>query len=170
MMHSVHPITALSLGEAELGMSNTIAANTVINKIIELTDNYEITHVVSYMRDFDGDSLMKQYVIDDGDIAVYYTGLTANPTLDDMALFTDIECIIPDRNNLEIMSTWEHGRKVHLPFRNVNKQKIAEIYDHLGITDTLFPVTVSCTKNTDGTHCDNCWWCSERKWAFGRLV
>jgi len=44
------------------------------------------------------------------------------------------------------------------------------------LLETLFPVTRSCEWNEHVVgedpgmeHCGNCWWCHERKWAFGRL-
>ena len=56
------------------------------------------------------------------------------------------------------------------PFFNVTKKSIAEKYIELGLLDTLFPITKSCEDRsvTEG-HCGKCWWCLERKWAFGTL-
>ena len=60
--------------------------------------------------------------------------------------------------------------KVYNPFINHNKKHIARLYKALGVEDTLFPVTRSCENDSyPDSHCGNCWWCYERKWAFGRL-
>jgi hypothetical protein len=58
-----------------------------------------------------------------------------------------------------------------LPLINFDKKDVAELYDYFGIRDTLFPLTRSCEKYTDdfSVHCDNCWFCAERKWGFGSL-
>ncbi len=46
---------------------------------------------------------------------------------------------------------------------------IAELYEKYNLTSTLFPVTNSCVAPVNGKHCSNCWFCNERKWAFGRI-
>lgn len=59
------------------------------------------------------------------------------------------------------------------PFANIDKQGIAELYQHFGLMDTLFPLTKSCegyTPSWDSPHCGNCWWCMERQWGFKRLI
>jgi hypothetical protein len=63
------------------------------------------------------------------------------------------------------------------PFANVDKKFIADQYDAYGVRDTLLPLTRSCEKKTpldatfdpmfEETPCGICWWCLERKWAFG---
>lgn len=57
------------------------------------------------------------------------------------------------------------------PFYNLDKKGIAELYHKFDLTDTLFPLTRSCEAYTHdfSHHCGTCWWCRERKWAFGRL-
>lgn len=55
------------------------------------------------------------------------------------------------------------------PFYNLNKKNIAELYEKYNLTSTLFPVTNSCVAPVNGKHCSNCWFCNERKWAFGRI-
>ena len=60
------------------------------------------------------------------------------------------------------------------PFFNIDKIKIAEMYESLGLIDTLFPLTRSCELENPPLnflgHCDNCWWCKERFWGFKRLI
>lgn len=58
-----------------------------------------------------------------------------------------------------------------LPLINFDKRDVAELYDYFGVKDTLFPLTRSCEAYTDdfSQHCDNCWFCAERKWGFSRL-
>lgn len=74
-----------------------------------------------------------------------------------------INCVIELENKLH-----EFGEI--RPFFNLNKKKIAELYKQYGLLDTLFPLTVSCnTGNIEPRHCGECWFCQERKWAFGKL-
>ena len=56
------------------------------------------------------------------------------------------------------------------PMKNHDKRDVATAYRILDIED-LFDKTRSCTTpaTTFDSHCDDCWWCAERKWAFGRL-
>lgn len=53
---------------------------------------------------------------------------------------------------------------------NLDKKRIAELYNSLGILDDLFPLTRSREKITDdfSHHCGLCWFCAERFWAFNR--
>lgn len=54
---------------------------------------------------------------------------------------------------------------LRLPFANVNKKFIAAQYNKFNITE-LANLTVSCIGDNI-TPCKQCWWCRERKWAFG---
>jgi len=63
------------------------------------------------------------------------------------------------------------------PLANVSKKWIAEEYDILIRTnpeygDLLFNTTISCVSYAEHTDnfqrpCTYCWWCQEKKWAFG---
>jgi len=60
--------------------------------------------------------------------------------------------------------------RAYVPFVNLNKKDIAEMYRFLDIEKELFVKTRSCENHLHlGTHCGNCWWCHERLWAFGYL-
>lgn len=55
------------------------------------------------------------------------------------------------------------------PYYNLNKKDLAKMYEDQGLMDSLFPVTRSCEDDNLLTgHCGKCWWCCERKWAFGK--
>ena len=61
-------------------------------------------------------------------------------------------------------------KRAYSPLINHNKKSVAKLYKALGVLDTLYPVTRSCeTDEHPGSHCGKCWWCGERKWAFGYL-
>lgn len=82
---------------------------------------------------------------------------------------TNTEFLISDKSKMSSTSI-SIDERVYVPFSNLNKKDIAAMYEYLGITDTVFPVTRSCEDaNHLGSHCGACWWCNEREWAFGRL-
>lgn len=73
-----------------------------------------------------------------------------------------------DRNR--IMKPTKEGRS-NRPFYNLDKAGIAELYHRFDLMDSLFPLTRSCEAYTQdfSHHCGKCWWCRERRWAFGKL-
>ena len=58
------------------------------------------------------------------------------------------------------------------PLVNIDKKGVAELYHTLGVINTLFPLTRSCEKQTEdfSKHCEQCWFCAERFYGFGRYV
>ena len=78
----------------------------------------------------------------------------------------------------QVDRAWEHpaGNEINpdnewVPFTNMHKQDLALIYKMYDLKE-LFELTVSCIghyDNTDGfaKSCKECWWCREKKWAFG---
>lgn len=56
------------------------------------------------------------------------------------------------------------------PFVNLDKKKIADLYKEHDLLDSLFPLTNSCGGHSPAnTHCEKCWNCRERLWAFGKF-
>lgn len=56
------------------------------------------------------------------------------------------------------------------PFMMMDKKEIAELYRQHNLLDTLFPLTNSCGGHSPpNTHCEKCWNCRERLWAFGKF-
>jgi 7-cyano-7-deazaguanine synthase in queuosine biosynthesis len=110
---------------------------------------------------------------------VLFSGITTNPSLEVQQTFNwgvlqDVELkrgsAIPKETNRYFVHP-EGGEFWELkPFFNLNKQKLAELYKDKNLLDNLFPITRSCEHTgTVHGHCGNCWWCEERRWAFGRL-
>lgn len=59
-------------------------------------------------------------------------------------------------------------------FRNVDKRWIAQCYHDFGLMDHIYPLTVSCERLRETSDmidneepCRHCWWCREKKMAFG---
>jgi hypothetical protein len=106
-----------------------------------------------------------------GIIQTHFTGITENPDADvKLVLDNGWDGMADREKSLGIKPI--KRKNSYVPFANVNKKAIAELYNYYGLTDTLFPITRSCeSRKTHFTqpHCGKCWWCVERKWAFGRL-
>ena len=56
------------------------------------------------------------------------------------------------------------------PFVNLDKKQIADLYKQHNLLDSLFPLTNSCGYHGPvNSHCETCWFCRERLWAFGKF-
>ena len=103
-----------------------------------------------------------------------YSGITSNPPLDIIDTFRKpngklIKGPVDDRNGKDFPVyknySWKH-------LANIDKKGVAELYETLGVMETLFPLTRSCEEHTMdfSSHCDDCWFCKERFWGFGRYI
>jgi 7-cyano-7-deazaguanine synthase in queuosine biosynthesis len=113
-------------------------------------------------------------MLSENKISMMYTAVTANPPKDIADNFlTSIENSEQDKRDPSIHRPIINDNWC-FPFFNIDKIKIAEMYESLGLIDTLFPLTRSCELENPPSnflgHCDKCWWCKERFWGFKRLV
>lgn len=60
-----------------------------------------------------------------------------------------------------------YSDNVVVPFTNIDKRIINEIYIALGIRETVLPLTLSCRFKDRLDHCRNCAACAERVYGFG---
>ncbi len=109
-----------------------------------------------------------------------YSGITSNPPKDEMDKFVNKykkneTGPYDDRNGKKFSVIangpgGSNGSKRHLV--NIDKKGVAELYNNLGLMDTLFPLTRSCEEITNdfSSHCEHCWFCRERYWGFGRYI
>lgn len=82
-------------------------------------------------------------------------------------LATDFSSV-PLTTDGRVVDELKIDERAYIPFFNYNKKGIARLYRALNIEDKLLPVTRSCENdNHVGSHCGTCWWCRERRWAFG---
>ncbi len=123
------------------------------------------------------------------EIDCYYTGLTRNPPMEEMKLFTSIINGLDITKNAGLMVRSHAGNKPtvvenrYFPLVNIDKRGVAELYEMFELIDTLFPLTRSCEFIAEGSytdplylalqrferHCEEyCWQCNERFWGFGR--
>lgn len=105
---------------------------------------------------------------------IFLTGSTANPPSEIFGE-EDIHRIRERDSYRQVLFKKEDisgDRLYYRPFSNVNKRFIARLYKQYNLMNTLFPLTLSCTRTTTISHCksDSCWWCKERIWAFDRYV
>jgi 7-cyano-7-deazaguanine synthase in queuosine biosynthesis len=105
-------------------------------------------------------------------IQFHFAGITLNPPVGAIPkhIYEQGWRDPPDRVRTSISKNIYQDSRC-LPLINFDKRDVAELYDYFGVRDTLFPLTRSCEMYTDNfsQHCDNCWFCAERKWGFGRL-
>lgn len=156
-----------------------IFADAVIKKVKELTGVEFEEHM---WKECDGSSAERyresqgefiNEIVPYNKIEILFNGETMNPTADFLPLMTGTRDETRDGPSTKNGAV-TFARNAY-PFRNFNKKAIAELYEHFGLTETLFPITRSCEKLTTNpadfaAHCDACWFCEERKWGFGRLV
>jgi hypothetical protein len=175
---TIHPITAV----ANTKPFQQIFADKVLRKVEELTG---IEFAPHQYRTIDS-STVENYINQQADLVndVYasqglqkhFSGLTANPTAEDAPELYDGAHSIPGSygpNDTDRSKGSEKKPNTWRPLINVDKKGVAEHYVKLGVLEELFPLTRSCEKDQTYTfeeHCEDCWFCRERKWGFGRLV
>jgi len=108
----------------------------------------------------------------ENEIQFHFAGITLNPPEGSIPFFIyelgwqDP----PDRVRTDTFKNVYQDNRC-LPLINFDKKDVAELYNYFDVIDTLFPLTRSCEMYTDdfSEHCDNCWFCAERKWGFNKL-
>lgn len=164
-----------------------------VRKIIELVikelnfKNFD-THFLYYS---DAQSLERsdnfiEKMLNGNIIDLFIGGTTLPPITDKPAIIEDRDgnkIDIVDADNYKLTynerlekPVWNKNKTMYKPFVKVDKKFIADMYDLFGMRETLFPLTRSCVTLAghrdyidDNTHCGKCWWCYERKWAFGEF-
>lgn len=111
-------------------------------------------HKSRFFRQVDTD-LLKNYGIDN---IVY--GTTKNPPLDISRKYNLIE----GRDFVREYRVLK-DKRYHLPLNEVDKRFVAECYSQNLFLKKVFPLTISCIEKVGP--CKKCWWCREKKWAFG---
>ena len=107
-------------------------------------------------------------------IVKFFRGDTANPpkeVVDNFQTTDRQDSWEEQRRDPTITRDIEIGEAAIFPFTNIDKKEIANIYRAEGLHE-LYKLTISCESTIDlgPIHCDDCWWCEERKWGFGDYV
>lgn len=145
-------------------------AEKIVQKISDLTGNKNliIKELKSDKKDLD--TLMKltnEAALADN-VTMLYSGITKRPPYDEEETFITPfnEKSIFRNTDIKVPTLYE---KTYMPIANHNKRDVYNMYVEANVLEELFPLTFSCVDSID-EHCGKCWWCEERKWAFGRLV
>tara|TARA_Y100000004_G_scaffold154627_1_gene178846 strand:- start:233 stop:940 length:708 start_codon:yes stop_codon:yes gene_type:complete len=115
-------------------------------------------------------SLREKKIVD-----IILHGRTANPSLEEAKkhnLLYKREERRDRHGNKRKVYHENHNRPFYCPFEFVDKKFISDMYHQYNLMDELFPITASCvayakTTNHFSEPCKECWWCREKKWAFG---
>lgn len=83
-------------------------------------------------------------------------GTTNNPS--------DVENLIEGRDKTRENINLKDNR-YRVPLNSFDKRFIAEFYKETPFLQKIFPLTISCIEKVGP--CKKCWWCREKKWAFG---
>jgi len=171
MSHHPGTIHAFTCASEMKFRANARVAQQVVQRCIELTGNDNVMHHTYFVKQQDDDKLftMQCNYRDLGLFNTIYTAVTANPPAEIAYGFGDLNTQHAVRDPLVTRST-RSARGFWVPFTNIDKRKVNDMYREQDLLEDLFPITRSCESlEIDAGHCGKCWWCQERQWGFGRL-
>jgi len=173
MQHVDNPIHIINMCCKSMNRLYSDTALAVTTFCINSTNKKDVKFTVEFVDSHNpkfAAQVLRKY-IKNGIVDNVYTGMTATPSTEilntEFNIFLD-QSIAATRNpnNSNREPPFEG---CIAPFVAVNKKKIAELYEEYKVLDSLFPITRSCyNKDIPTGHCKMCWWCDERRWAFGR--
>lgn len=166
----VIPITII---EEAAPFQESFSKNVI--KIIENLHNFKFEEHKIYHHKSDTDKIQVMRDIEESlrDVVdLIISGTTQYPKDIDFNTFggNQFDGTGPSDNRIGQFTTmWDNW--VYTPLINLDKRDIANIYKEHNLMDVLFPYTRSCVSPTKdfSKHCEKCWWCKERLWAFGTL-
>lgn len=103
-----------------------------------------------------------------------FVGTTSQPPLSVLTTSRyGFDRILKDRPVVGDDGDYSYEPYNYQPFIHVDKRFVADMYRKYNLMETIYPLTKSCT-NSDKIltenftkPCKKCWWCAEKKWAFG---
>ena len=170
--YSKHPLHVFTLANHGKKFSNTTHATQVVNYVINRTQRFNIVHHIYYSKE-QTEKELSVYPLSflKHTIQELYIGDTSYPP-DEINKSFAIHGI--DKIQDSVDRSYGNTRETKIgpfvyPFTNYTKKTIADFYEKERLQE-MFPLTRSCeSKDVTDTHCGVCWWCNERRWAFGRL-
>lgn len=134
-------------------------------------ENYKNTYNLS-IGGFTKNSIIShktELLYETDEVRMHINGLTANPP-EEIVKQLGIENITEKRRYSKDNET--KLKTMYKPFRNVDKKWVAGMYERFELMDWIYPLTQSCTGFAQETNfftepCKECFWCNEKKWAFG---
>lgn len=184
LLYTPDTVHIMTLGNNNRYRRNVSVAASVVEKCIQLTGNSNLVHHIHYTQTQTGEEIhkMSRYYKSHNLVDVAMGAITRNPPRDITdTFFSETTEADRDPDLDKIDPIIKHGDKIvaHIPFVNIDKRVIAELYREHDLMESLFPYTRSCEFDPERPigmvvdpglgHCGKCWWCEERKWAFGRL-
>ena len=164
------PVHLFTISTVERNLLQHKISADVLNKICQLTNNYNVIHHVSICNtDIEGvkhiQILPRKMLYEFETVKSVLYGDNCNPPAD-----SGIE-------NFELLNRsplYTRSVQVSLgqfcPLTNLNKQDIVKIYCEQGIMESVFPLTKSCGQTAYGKDpCGTCWFCEERAWGLAAL-
>ena len=175
LANTQHPLHVYTFASRLRQFRNAIAASRVLMACCSLTGNYRVEHHTVYIDEQTPDAMypkMRDQMARDG-TSCLYTAMTRLPpqAVQDSFCQQLTRDIVLKRHDQEVRDLYYDRGTRYTPFINLNKQAIAQMYLHLDLRQSLYPLTRSCEgpRGQWGNHCGACWWCDERVWAFGSL-
>ena len=170
--YSKHPLHVFTLANYEKKFANTVHSTQVVNYVINRTHRFNIKHYIYYAKT-QTEKELSIYPLSflKNTIESLYIGDTSYPPDDINKSFAILGV---DKIQDSFDRSYGNIRKTQIgpfvyPFTNYTKKTIADFYKKEQIQD-LFGLTRSCeSKDSIDNHCGICWWCNERRWAFGKL-
>ncbi len=167
---------------------NVRKAADVINYTIDKLDFNPVDIHYSYYRDKQDVKYFHEVELQlfaDKRVDLIISGITANPQVaasvensrGELVEMSDGALPVRDATDVTERHHSGAGHDFYTPFVNVDKRFVAAMYNHYGVLDELFPLTRSCEAiprvdfdpDFENSPCGTCWWCRERKWAFGKF-
>jgi len=97
-----------------------------------------------------------------GEIEIVIPSYSMNPPKEVMLQNPEMYNSRDEKRDYDLYPDWHD----HRPLSGVDKKFIAHFYKHFKLEE-LIPLTVSCTGDQSMMPCKKCFWCHEKKWAFG---
>lgn len=168
----IHIFTTV-IGEGKT--SSILGSAKVIHECIRLTGNRNIEQHISYVDHktkppFNLPLLAKEY-LQKGEIEALFFGSNVEPDPSITANWSGGPSTLSNTRDPGITRDQFMWEGWCLPWINMTKKDIANVYKKYDLLDSLFPLTRSCVGDylPEKPHCGDCWWCKEREWGFGKL-
>ncbi len=167
MSQCIKPIHIFTCASKLKNYNSAFTTAEVIDRCIHLTGNNNVFHHVHYVDEQTKENLF--YPDEFKNVYLLYTAVTQNPPSEISSKFYN-KISEQEREPGSIKALYADENRLYMPFSNIDKREIFNIYKELNLLETLFPVTRSCESlSLTKGHCGQCWWCEERLWAFGKL-
>ena len=108
-----------------------------------------------------------KYLKENHNADYFVHGSTSNPPIEVTRTW---KCEVEKRRNGHVEPYI--GNEFYNPFIHLNKKYIAELYRKFKIPEDIILLTISCVGDHEVSNwfespCMKCYWCHEKKWAFG---